>query len=48
MMIMLHVIDPDYVNVLFVNRMGQIMLIMAGVMQVLGAIIIWRIVQIKV
>ena len=48
MLIMLHVIDPDYVNVLFVDRMGQIMLILAGVMQVLGAIIIWRIVQIKV
>jgi tight adherence protein B len=48
MLIILHVIDPDYVNVLFVNRIGQIMLILAGVMQVLGAIIIWRIVQIKV
>ncbi len=48
MLITLHVIDPDYVNVLFVNRIGQIMLILAGVMQVLGAIIIWRIVQIKV
>ena len=48
MMIMLHVIDPEYVNVLFVDRMGQLMLIMAAVMQVLGAIIVWRIVKIKV
>ena len=48
MLLMLHLIDPDYVNALFVNRLGQIMLIAAGVMQTLGGIIIWRIVQIKV
>jgi tight adherence protein B len=48
MMILLHVIDPDYVDVLFVDRMGQLMLIMAAVMQALGAVIVWRIVKIKV
>jgi tight adherence protein B len=48
MLVMLHLIDPDYVNALFVNRLGQMMLIAAGVMQTLGGIIIWRIVQIRV
>ena len=47
-LILLRVLDAAYVNELFVNRMGQIMLIAAAVMQVLGGIIIWRIVQIKV
>jgi tight adherence protein B len=48
MLLLLHVLDPDYVNVLFVDRLGQLMLIAAAVMQILGAIIVWRIVQIKV
>lgn len=48
MMGLLHFIDPGYVNVLFEDRLGQYMLIMAAVMQILGGIIVWRIVQIKV
>jgi tight adherence protein B len=48
MMVLLHLIDPDYVNVLFVDRLGQLMLIIAAIMQLLGGIIVWRIVQIKV
>lgn len=48
MMIMLHFIDPDYINILFVDRLGQLLLIVAAVMQALGALIVWRIVKIKV
>jgi tight adherence protein B len=48
MMLLLHVLDPDYVNVLFVDRLGQILLTVAMVLQVLGAITVWRIVKIKV
>jgi tight adherence protein B len=48
MMVLLHVLDPDYLKVLFVDRLGQLMLITAAVMQTLGAFIVWRIVKIKV
>ncbi len=48
LIIMLQVINPDYVDLLFTDRLGQIMLITAALMQTLGAIIIWRIVKIKV
>ena len=48
LLVLLHVIDPDYVNELFVNRLGQIALVVSAVMQTLGGIIIWRIVSIKV
>jgi tight adherence protein B len=48
MLILLHVIDPDYVNLLFVDRLGQIMLIVAAVLQALGAMLVWRIVKIRV
>jgi tight adherence protein B len=48
MMLLLHVIDPEYANLLFVDRLGQLMLILAAIMQTLGAIIVWRIVKIKV
>jgi tight adherence protein B len=48
MLVLLHSIDPEYVDELFLNRLGQYMLAGAAVMQVIGGIIIWRIVQIKV
>jgi len=48
MMLLLHVIDPEYANLLFVDPLGKLMLILAAVMQTLGAIIVWRIVKIKV
>jgi tight adherence protein B len=47
-MLMLHLLDPDYLNVLFTDRLGQWMLAAAFVLQLLGAIIVWRIVKIKV
>lgn len=48
LLILLHVVDASYVDELFVNRIGQIMLLGSAVMQTLGGIIIWRIVSIKV
>ncbi len=47
-LLMLRSIDPEYVNTLFVDRMGQLMLVGAVLLQVLGGIVIWRIVKIKV
>ena len=48
MMVMLHFLDPEYIKLLFTDRLGQIMLVIAAAMQILGGFIIWRIVQIKV
>ena len=48
MMIVLHFLDPEYIKLLFVDRLGQWMLIGAVVLQVLGGLIIWRIVRIRV
>ncbi|MGD0224961.1 MAG: type II secretion system F family protein [Terriglobia bacterium] len=47
-MLVLRVIAPDYITTLFVDRIGQVLLIIAGVMQILGSVVIWKIVQIKV
>jgi tight adherence protein B len=48
MMAMLHFLDPDYIRLLFVDRIGQMMLVVAALMQIMGALIIWKIVSIKV
>jgi tight adherence protein B len=45
---MLHVINPDYVNLLFVDRLGKYMLAAAVVLQMIGAAVLWKIVKIKV
>ncbi|HXW13889.1 MAG TPA: type II secretion system F family protein [Terriglobia bacterium] len=48
MLFLLHLVNPNYIKVLFVEHLGKMMLLGAFVMQVIGAIIIWRIVTIKV
>jgi tight adherence protein B len=48
MLLILRVIAGDYVNVLFTDSMGRLILIGGGLLQVLGAFVIWRIIQIKV
>lgn len=48
MIVILHFIDPEYIKLLFTERLGQIMLVVAAAMQIVGGFIIWRIVQIKV
>jgi len=48
MLLVLRVIAADYVNVLFTDPFGHILLIVAGCMQVFGGFVLWRIIQIKV
>ena len=48
LLLILRLLDPEYVNLLFTDRLGQYMLMVAAASQTLGALIIWRIVQIKV
>jgi tight adherence protein B len=48
MLVLLHMANRQYLDVLFVDRMGQIMLVTAFAMQVVGTLIIWKIVNVKV
>jgi tight adherence protein B len=48
MLILLSFVNPDYETVLFHDPYGIYVLALAGSMQVIGAIILWRIVQIEV
>jgi tight adherence protein B len=48
MLVLMRFIAADYVTVLFTDPLGRLLLIGGGVMQVFGAFIVWRIVQIKV
>jgi tight adherence protein B len=48
MLALLRVVNPDYVNLLFVDRWGQYLLAAAASLQVIGAAVLWRIVRIKV
>lgn len=48
MALVLRSLNPDYINPLFTDPMGQHMLIGAIIAQILGAICIWKIVSIKV
>jgi tight adherence protein B len=48
MLAALGALNPDYTKVLFVDKTGQTMLIVAGAMQVVGALILWKIVNIEV
>jgi len=48
MLLILRVIAVNYVSVLFTDPLGRLLLIVGALMQVFGAFVIWRIVQIKV
>jgi tight adherence protein B len=48
MLLVLRVIAGDYVGVLFTDPLGRLLLIVGGLMQVFGAFVIWRIIQIRV
>ncbi len=48
MLFLLHLVNPDYIKTLFVEHMGKLMLLGAFILQALGAMVIWRIVTIKV
>lgn len=48
MLLMLRSINPDYVKVLFEDTMGIIMLTTAVALQIIGSVILWKIVNIEV
>lgn len=48
MLIVLSILNPAYTRVLFEDPKGPIVLTIAAIMQVVGSIIIWRIIQIEV
>jgi len=48
MLFLLHLVNPDYIKTLFVEHLGKLMLLGAFILQALGAMVIWRIVTIKV
>lgn len=48
MLLILRIIAVNYVSILFTDPLGRLLLIVGGLLQVFGAFLIWRIVQIKV
>ena len=48
MMALLSGVNPAYIHLLFNDPAGHIMLIVAAVMQIIGSLILWRIVNIRV
>ncbi|HXJ95130.1 MAG TPA: type II secretion system F family protein [Terriglobia bacterium] len=48
MLVVLRVMNPDYVNLLFTDPWGSYMLGGAAIMQVIGALVLWKIVNIAV
>jgi tight adherence protein B len=47
-LLILRVMSPDYIAPLFKESFGRMILIVGGVLQVFGAFVIWRIIQIRV
>jgi tight adherence protein B len=48
MLLLMKVLNPDYVDLLFVDHLGRYMLLFAATLQVIGAAVLWKIVRIKV
>ncbi len=48
MMLLLMFMNPNYMSVLFHDPRGQLALTVAGVMQVIGSLVIWKIIHIEV
>jgi tight adherence protein B len=48
MMIVLSTLNPHYMNVLFEDPKGPMILAIAGIMQVIGSAILWKIIHIEV
>jgi Flp pilus assembly protein TadB len=40
--------NPTYIRVLFVDPRGSTMLALAAMMQIIGSVVIWKIIHIKV
>ncbi len=48
MMIVLMVMNPTYIGVLFHDPKGMLALTIAGIMQIIGSLVIWKIIHIEV
>jgi len=48
MMLMLEIVNPQYVGVLFTDPKGPIALAIAGTLQVVGSVMLWKIIHIEV
>jgi len=48
MVVLLRILNPSYINLLFTDPMGPYFLGVAAVLQVIGSIVLWKIVQIEV
>jgi len=48
MMIILMIMNPTYMKVLFEDPKGSLILTVAGIMQVIGSLLIWKIIHIEV
>jgi tight adherence protein B len=48
MMIVLMILNPTYMRVLFQDPKGSVILAVAGIMQVIGSLLIWKIIHIEV
>jgi Flp pilus assembly protein TadB len=48
MLCVLTVLNPTYIRVLFEDPKGPMILATAGIMQVIGSLLIWKIIHIEV
>jgi len=48
MMLILMVMNPAYIGILFHDPKGMLALTVAGIMQVIGSLVIWKIIHIEV
>lgn len=48
MAFLLHTLNPEYMKPLFTDPLGHWMLLIAGILQVVGSILLWKIVHIEV
>lgn len=48
MMVLLEIVNPHYISVLFTDPKGPIVLAVAGTLQVIGSIMLWKIIHIEV
>jgi tight adherence protein B len=48
MMLMLEIVNPHYIGVLFTDPKGPMVLAIAGILQVIGSVVLWKIIHIEV
>jgi len=48
MVLLMRMVNPEYVNVLFTDPIGHFMLGGAALLQLVGSFVLWRVVNIQV